>query len=294
MALDVSRTGGQPASELVQFWNEILEPKFTKYRHVLVDGLSLHSEAIFPKLEVPRGGAVLDVGCGFGDTALKLGERVGPDGVVLGVDCVPGFLEAARADAAEAGARNVSFEAADVENAEFERSFDFAFSRFGTMFFGNPVAGLRNIRQALKPGATFVMIVWRTIEDNPWVKLAKDVTLEHLPAPGEDARTCGPGPFSMANEEMVRGQLKAAGFSPDVAFERVDAPIRIGRDVQDAIGFQLALGPAGEIYREAGERAEWSHDMLVADLTRTLTPYLKDDGVYLSSSSWMIAAKAPL
>ncbi len=119
------------------------------------------------------------------------------------------------------------------------------FSRFGTMFFENPVAAMKNMRRALKPGGRFTMIVWRDMADNPWLSAAKAIALEHLPQPGADARTCGPGPFSMADQELVTAQMKAAGFT-DIVFERVDAPVRMGDSIDDAIGFQLALGPAGE------------------------------------------------
>ncbi len=279
-------------SELVQFWNEILEPKFTKYRHVLVGGLGKHSEAIFPRLAVKRGDHVLDVGCGFGDTAIQLASRVAPTGCVVGVDCVRGFLDIARRDAEMTPDLDVHFVQADVETAPFEPKFDHVFSRFGTMFFANPVAALRNIGRALKPGGAMTMIVWRRIEDNPWLKLAKDVALRHLPEPSDDGRSCGPGPFSMADEGLVRAQLASAGFD-NVAFERVDAPIRVGDDVEDAIGFQLALGPAGEIYREAGDLATERHAALVGDLTAALAPYADESGVYLASSSWMVTARRP-
>jgi len=281
-----------PSEELVSFWNEILEPKFTNYRHVLVDGLSRHSEKIFPKLPVKQGDHVLDVGCGFGDTAIQLARRVGPEGCVIGIDCVDGFLAFGRADADKAGLDNVAFQLADAQTAPFEPKFDFVFSRFGTMFFANPVVALRNIRCALKPGAPFTMIVWRRIEDNPWLKLPKEVTLQILPPPPPDGQSCGPGPFSMADEEMVRGQMKSAGYA-DVAFERIDAPIRVGDNVEDAIGFQLALGPAGEVYREAGEIAKQKHGVLVDALAEAISPYKKESGVYMDSSSWMIKARNP-
>lgn len=293
MATSAIEPALSPSEELCQFWNEVLEPKFIRFRHVLVGGLGLHSEAIFPKLAVSRGDTVLDVGCGFGDTALQLGERVGPEGCVLGIDCGRGFIEIARAEAKAAGDRVASFEVVDAQTAPFEPHFDHVFSRFGTMFFSNPVAALKNIRSALKPGGQLTMIVWRTLDDNPWLKLAKEVSLAHLPPPPEDGPSCGPGPFSMANQEMVTGQLRAAGFVDPIAFERIDAPIRIGHDVDDAIEFQLALGPAGEVYRLAGDAALERRDGLVAALREALAPYARADGVHLPSSSWMITARSP-
>jgi ubiquinone/menaquinone biosynthesis C-methylase UbiE len=279
-------------SEFVQFWNEILVPKFVRFKHVLVGGLGQHSAAIFPKLEVNPGERVLDAGAGFGDTAIMLAQRVGPEGHVTGVDCCDAFLEYGRQEAREQGIDNVVFEVADIQTRQFEPEFDLVFSRFGTMFFENPVVALRNMRTALKPGGRMTMIVWRTIDDNPWLGAAKAVALRHLPQPGADARTCGPGPFSMADQDTVTAQLHAARYS-DVVFERVDAPIRMGDTVEDAIDFQLALGPAGEVYREAGEVAERKHDDLVADLRTLLEPHVTEDGVYMDSSSWVISARNP-
>jgi SAM-dependent methyltransferase len=160
------------------------------------------------------------------------------------------------------------------------------------MFFQSPVAAMRNMRRALKPGGRFTMIVWRRIEDNPWLGAAKAIALAHLPQPGADARTCGPGPFSMADEDVVRAQMTAAGYR-DITFERVDAPVRMGDSIEDAIGFQLALGPAGEVYREAGDGAAAKHDDLVADLTKLLEPHVTADGVYMASSSWVASARNP-
>ena len=281
-----------PPSEFVQFWNEILVPKFVKYKHVLVGGLGKHSAAIFPKLEVNAGEQVMDAGAGFGDTAIMLAGRVGPTGHVTAVDCCDAFLDFGRKDAAAAGVANVNFIEADIQFTPFKPEYDLVFSRFGTMFFENPVAAMRNMRKALKPGGRFTMIVWRDMADNPWLGAAKAIALEHLPQPGADARTCGPGPFSMADQELVTGQMRAAGFT-DIVFERVDAPVRMGDTIDDAIGFQLALGPAGEVYREAGDKAVAGHDALVADLTRLLAPHVTDDGVFMASSSWVVSARNP-
>ncbi len=279
-------------SEFVDFWNEVLVPKFTKYRHILVGGLAHHSEKILPSLEVDQGDKVVDVGCGFGDTAIEFARRVGPSGAVLGIDCCNAFLEFGRADAKAAGVANVTFVEGDAQSYPFEPVHDFCFSRFGAQFFENPVAGLRNMRAALRPGGTMTIIVWRTIDDNPWLGLPKEVVLQYLPPPGDDARTCGPGPFSMADQGTVTKQLEIAGYT-DIGFERVDAPLMVGRTPEDAVGFQIALGPAGEVYREAGEEAERRHEEIDAALKTELAKYETPEGIVMDSSSWKISARNP-
>ena len=280
------------SNEFVDFWNDVLVPKFIKYRHILVGGLTHHSEKIFPTLEISEGDKAVDVGCGFGDTAIQIAKRVGPEGSVLGMDCCKAFLEFARADAKAAGISNVTFVEGDVQGYPFEPVHDFCFSRFGTQFFENPVAGLRSMRTSLKPGGIMTMIVWRTIDDNPWLGVPKQVILQHLPPPGDDARTCGPGPFSMADQDMVTKQLEIAGYD-DIQFERIDAPLMVGNTVDDAVNFQLAVGPAGEVYREAGDQAVAKHDEIIAALESELGKHVISDGVVMESSSWKIRARNP-
>lgn len=279
-------------SQHVNFWNDVLVPKFVRWKHIIVDGLTLHSEAIFPTLRVRPGDKVVDVGCGFGDTAIKLARLVGPTGSVLAIDCCDGFLEFGRRDAKDAGISNITFLEEDVQTYPFEPVHDFCFSRFGTQFFENPVAGLRNMRKSLKPGGIMTMIVWRGIKDNPWLGSAKDVVLRFLPPPGENAQTCGPGPFSMADTGVVTKQLEIAGYK-DVQFERVDAQVFVGKDLDDAVAFQLALGPAGEVYREAGTIAEERHEEIAQALRAQLAPHKGPNGVMMDSSSWKVTAINP-
>lgn len=279
-------------TEYVDFWNEILVPKFVRWKHIIVDGLSHHSAAVFPTLDVPEGGRIVDVGCGFGDTAIELARRAGPDGYVLGIDCCDAFLDYGRRDARAAGIGNVELVEADVQSYPFEGDFDLCFSRFGTQFFENPVAALRNMRRSLKPDARMVMIVWRTLDDNPWLGLPKQVVREFLPPPGEDARSCGPGPFSMADPETVTRQLEIAGYR-DIDFARVDAPVLVGRTPDEAVALQMDIGPAGEIVREAGELAERQRAEIVAAMKAALAAYETGEGVLMASSSWKVTARNP-
>jgi ubiquinone/menaquinone biosynthesis C-methylase UbiE len=279
-------------SQYVDFWNNVLVPKFVRWRHILVDGLTLHSAKVFPSLAVRPGDQVVDAGCGFGDTAIALARLVGPSGSVLAIDCCDGFLEYGRRDAKAAGVNNVTFLEADVQSYPFKPIHDFCFSRFGTQFFENPVAGLRNMRSSLKPGGTMTMIVWRGINDNPWLGFAKQIVLQHLPPPGENAQTCGPGPFSMADTGVVTKQLEIAGYN-DIKFEQIDAQVFVGKDLDDAVAFQLAIGPAGEVYREAGNVAEQHHDKIAGALKAELAKYQCPNGVMMDSSSWKVTAKNP-
>jgi len=282
-----------PRSQYVDFWNNVLVPKFVRWRHILVDGLTLHSAKVFPALAVRKGDSVVDAGCGFGDTAIQLARLVGPSGSVLAIDCCDGFLEYGRRDAEAAGLTNISFLEADVQTHAFKPIHDFCFSRFGTQFFENPVAGLRNMRASLKPGGTMTMIVWRGVKENPWLGHAREIVLRHLPPPGENAQTCGPGPFSMADTGVVIKQLEIAGYR-DVKFEQVDAQVFVGRDADDAVAFQLAIGPAGEVYREAGKLAQERHDEITAALKAELVKFQRPEGIMMDSSSWKVTARNPL
>lgn len=280
-------------SPLVDFWNEVLAPKFTRYQHILVGGLSRHSTAIMPVLNVNPGDRVLDAGCGFGDTSIALANRVAPGGDVLGVDCCASFVAQAWDRAEKGRVPNVRFATGDVERGIDEGPFDFAFARFGTMFFVSPVAGLRAIRRVLKPGAEFAHIVWRERADNPWLNDAKRVVQTFLPKPGADALTCGPGPFSMADEEITRAQMVAAGFT-DTEFKRIDAKVMVGRTIEEAIAFQLAIGPAGETFREAGAIGEERRADVEAALAEMFSKVETDaEGLWMDSSSWVITARTP-
>ena len=236
---------------------------------------------------------VVDLGCGFGDTAQRLASLVGEGGEVLGIDVSEPFVEMARKEAGEAGVENVRFAVGDVQVTEFEESFDYAFSRMGIMFFANPVAALRNVCRALTPGGQLCAVVWRRKEDNEWVRRAELVVDEYLDHPEEsDQPTCGPGPFSMANADTVSEQLKIAGFE-EISLQRCDLPLKIGNDMDHAVEFNMALGPAGEVLRLWEDRIDEIKPKIAADLRETLAEFEGPDGVYAPASTWIVSAVAP-
>jgi len=274
--------------EAITAWNTVLFDKFLRYRTQVSRGLTVHGERAITSL-LPRAGArVVDLGCGFGDTALELARRVGPTGSVVGVDAAERYLDIART---EIGAlANLRYEALDLETRAPDGPFDLAFSRFGTMFFARPVIALRNIRRALVPGGRLAMTVWRAKTANECFHLAEDAVRRVVGDPPKgDHITCGPGPFSMASADVVTDQLLSAGFT-DVSLARSDAPLCLGATIAEAIELALELGPAGEVARLAGLRAQ--RDQVEVALAEIFRALLGDSGVVARSSAWIVTATA--
>ena len=276
----------------VECWNEILTPKWIRFRHLLSGNGKIHSDISYADFGIQEGDKVLDIGCGFGETALEIAEIVGPRGEVLGIDCTDAFLDIANQERDAAGAANVRYEIGDAQVCDLPESyFDVVYSRFGVMFFQSAVRALRNANRTLKPGGKVCLIVWRALDDNPCWGAAKEIALRHLPPPKDTASTCGPGPFSMASEATDRAMLEAAGFPKVELFKRIDADVCIGRDIDEAIDYQLLVGPSGEIIREAGELGQQKLPDVRRDLQELMAPYLRDGGVWMPSSTWAIMAR---
>ncbi len=278
-------------SEAIEAWNTILFDKFCRFRHLVTKGLGAHGDAVLARHPPRLGMRVLDIGCGFGDTTLVIAQRVGIQGQAVGVDAAPRFIEAAAHEAAEIGVQNTQFLVKDVQSDPLEGPYDQAFSRFGTMFFANPVAALRNVRRA--PGAKLTIVVWRRREDNPWLYLAEQRVHTLVPEPEQHTEpTCGPGPFSMAGADTVSDILRGAGYT-DIMLERSDADICIGQNLEEAVEFAMALGPAGEIMRLAGVEAEKRKPEVIAALREVFSVYARPDGIIAPSSTWIISTRAP-
>jgi ubiquinone/menaquinone biosynthesis C-methylase UbiE len=280
---------------VIEAWNTVLFEKFLRFKHLLIDGLASHSDELFSRRLFPTGARVLDVGCGFGDSTVRIAREVGPTGAAVGNDCAANFIAAAERDARAAGVTNTAFFCADAQSDDLRGPYDQAFARFGTMFFMMPGAALRNIRRALKPGGVFTQVVWRKREDNPWLHEAELCVREIVPVVSHeetDQVHCGPGPFSMAGPDMVSAMLKAAGYQ-GISFERFDTDICIGRNLEDAIAFAMALGPAGEIIRLAGAEGERLQPRVVEALRTTLSRYVTAKGVWAPSSTWFISSRNP-
>jgi ubiquinone/menaquinone biosynthesis C-methylase UbiE len=277
---------------MVEAWNGVLYAKFLRFKHVLVDGLSQHSDAAFERCSYKQGERVLDIGCGFGDSTISIAKRLGASGAAVGVDCAENFIGAAEGEADKEGVSNASFFVGDAQVSELRGPYDHAFARLGTMFFAKPAAAMVNIRRALKPGGNFTQIVWRRREENPWLHKAEQCVKKIVPVTPAGGASGGPGPFSMAEPDAVSTMLLGAGFER-VSFERFDCEICIGRDMNDAIEFALAFGPSGEAMRLAGAEGERLKPQVIAALKESLAPFVRADGLSAPSSTWFISATNP-
>jgi ubiquinone/menaquinone biosynthesis C-methylase UbiE len=278
--------------EAIRAWDGPLFDRFLRFQPLIIDGFTRHGEAAMEALQPQPGERVLDIGCGFGDTTEVLAGLVAPGGTAVGVDAATRFIEYGLDAAAKAGIANVEYAVADVQTMDIGEPFDLAFSRFGTMFFANPVAAMRNVRRSLVPGGRLAMMVWRRREDNDWLYRAQRITEQIMSRPEEyDEPTCGPGPFSMADADTTSDVMQRAGFE-GVALQRFDVPMRIGTDLDQAIDIVTALGPAGEILRLAGDRAAHLHDRVDEALREGMADMVRPDGVFGMTSTWLVTARA--
>ena len=283
-----------PANEeSTEAWSGPLFERFVRFRPYVAEGLGQHGDAAMAAHPPRPGDRVLDIGCGFGDTTRRLAELVGPDGEAVGVDVSEPFVELAAKEAEEAGAANVSYRLGDVQIADLGGPYDYVFSRMGVMFFANPVQALRNVRGAMRPGGRVCFVVWRHKLDNGWVHEAERVVERYLEHPEEtEEPTCGPGPFSMADADVVSEQLAIAGFEA-IELRRSDLPLQMGAGLDDAVDLVMSIGPAGEVLRLWGDRAAEIRPKITADIRAVLEQFVTDTGVHAPSSTWIISATAP-
>ena len=247
--------------------------------------LRRHNEVLRRVAGVQPHDHVVDVGCGTGQTT-RQAARMAQAGSALGVDISAPAIERARELARTEGLRNVTFEHANAQVHRFpQERFDLAISRFGTMFFDDPIAAFANISRALRPAARLVMMVWQTHERNEW-----DVTIRQSLGAAEGlvpGASGGPDPFSLADPLAVTQILQATGFA-DVAFTDVNEPVFYGPDVAAALDWTRGFTCTREILKEldpaAAERA-------VGRLREAPAAHLTDDGVWFNSRAWIITAR---
>lgn len=285
IAVTPSSTEARNAAQ-IEYWNASAGRTWARYHEALDRQITpLGLEAI--RRLAPRAGErLLDIGCGCGQTTLELASRVGELGSVLGVDISAPMLEIATARQAHGGVGGVEFRQADAQVADLGRaSFDGVFSRFGVMFFGDPVEAFCNVRRALKPGGRLAFVCWRPLDANAWMAEPLSAARAYLP-PAQPTDPTAPGPFAFADATRVQGILGQAGFNA-ITVSRFDADIG-GGTLDEALDLALRIGPLGAAIREAPELMPQVAGPVREVLSRYETPH----GVLMPASVWIVTAVA--
>jgi len=278
-----------PNTEQITYWNEVSGPKWVMLGDTingLIEGLG---EAALNAAAPTAGEAVVDVGCGCGQTSLALAGRVGPKGRVLGLDISAPMLADARRRADLADAVNLEFIQADAQTFGVEAgSADLLFSRFGVMFFQNPSAAFANLRRALRPDGRLSFICWQAMERNPWMLLPVRAASAHieLPAPPEPGT---PGPYAFADPTRVKEVLEAAGYA-DISIEGFETEIDVmgERTPEQTAEFLMQMGPAARMLAEASQDTRAAAAEAIGE---ALAPHIRPDGIRLGAATWIVSAQ---
>lgn len=242
------------------------------------------------------GEQVIDVGCGAGSGTLEIAARVGAGGAVLGVDVSEPLIGRAQALAAglpDPDKASLRFQVADASRAVLPVArYDLLFSRFGVMFFDDPVAAFAHLRRALKPGGRLAFVCWRGAGENDWVRLPLGA-IAPLVGPAVPPPPEAPGPFSFGDRDRVERILAAAGFA-DVALAPVDHPIRFGEGasraaaIEDAVDLAFQVGP---LTRALAGHPDAVRAQARAAVRAAFAAKADDGAVTIAGASWVVTAR---
>jgi SAM-dependent methyltransferase len=272
--------------EQLRYWNEQGGPRWVRRQQQLDAQINQLGLVAMQRASIQPGECVLDVGCGCGQTSLELAESVGPSGSVLGVDLSQPMLARARERRDELKLTNLEFLHADAQTHRFEREyFDLVYSRFGVMFFENPVAAFTNLCSALRPNGRLCFVCWQALEKNEWARVPLMAATKHVPPPAPVSPDA-PGPFAFANPERVRHILTTAGFT-GINIASHEAALTMGgaATVDEAVDFLMEIGP---IARLLGDASADARARVVEELHTALASYAANGGVSMSGAAWIV------
>lgn len=274
------------AQQQYEYWNGPGGQRWAAAQDRIDHHIGILTEALMAFVVPKKGERILDIGCGGGTTAFMLREKVGPNGSVTGVDISAPNLALARARCHAANA-DVTFIEADASAYDFQPSFDLAFSRFGVMFFADPVAAFANIRKALVPGGRLAFVCWRAMKENDWA-LVPFASAKDLLPPQPPVDPNAPGPFAFADADRVRSVLHEARYR-DVLIKPHDTIMNMGASVEDAVDEALTIGP---LARAAAELDEPVRAEIRARITPELGRYQTKTGITPPAAVWFVDARA--
>jgi SAM-dependent methyltransferase len=275
--------------EQAEFWSQFA-PTWLELEDQLEEVGGPPGELAMDRLELLPGHKVVDLGCGTGRTTLELASRVGPSGQAVGVDISAEMLARGRERAARLGIRNVEFVHADIQVHDFgESRFDAAYSRFGVMFFTDPVTAFANVGRALRPGGALSFVCWQGVFDNEWMLIPGAAVAEvigslpPMPGPGE------PGPFSLADPGRVRAVLEAAGFGSVTITPHADHIVISEDRIPEVAVASARAGGVREALRDADDH---TRQRALAAIEQALRGRVQDGEVRASRGVLLVAASA--
>jgi SAM-dependent methyltransferase len=283
--------GALANADQAEYWNSESGRRWIAHQEALDQRFVPLTEMLMARAGVRSGACVVDVGCGTGATTLQLARAVGAYGSVLAVDISDPLLAVARRRLMQGGHATVRFVLGDAQIHRFERaSYDLVISRFGVMFFEDPVGAFRNLLGALRPGGRLAFVCWGPLEDNPWFALALQVGVEKL-GPPEPRPRRAPGPLALSEPDYIDEILNAAGFA-GIEIDRVDTWLPGAASAQEEAALASQLGPLARLLRERNADAAL-REQLTGELADRLMPYLSADGMRLPARLHLVTAAAP-
>jgi len=281
--------GHDQNADQIAYWNGPGGQRWADRQQAQDIVLAPVADALIDRAKAKAGERLLDVGCGSGAISIALARRVGPTGHVTGIDISGPMLARAR-ETAPAGVP-IDFILADATIYPFvSDSFDLLVSRFGVMFFADPVLSFANMRRGMRRGGRLAFACWREPRENPFFMAPLQAVYKHVPKLPQVGPE-DPGPFSFASEQRVNRILSEAGFS-GIAMEpcKLALDVAVGRGLDSAVQGALEIGPA------ARALAEQPPDVVAAaarSIREALAPYAKGQTVPLPASIWIVTANAP-
>ena len=278
----------QPNAGMAEFWNGNGGKNWVSREARLESSLKVFGQQAIHAGGIRSGQSILDIGFGCGETTVELAQQVEPKGQVNGVDISEAMVAAAEKKALEKGVSNVSFECADAQTKAFPGDYyDLVFSRFGVMFFDNPIGAFKNIYASLKPGGRLAFVCWAPRDQNAWVGLPLEVVAKHLSLPAPPASD-EPGPFSLSEESRVKDILSAAGFT-NISVESFQTSFVLGGNVDEASSFLMQLAPSGSAINNA-QADEETRARIALDMAELLKSHVNNDGVSMSAAALLVTA----
>jgi SAM-dependent methyltransferase len=244
------------------------------------------TDALLAAAALDEGEAVLDIGCGCGATTFSAARAVGRFGAVHGIDVTPSMLDIARTRLASSRLPNVTLAAADAQTDRLPGPADLAISRFGTMFFDDPVAAFANIRRALRPGGRLCIATWQPLDANAWLVIPGAALLHWITLPELDGE--GPGMFSQSEPAALAATMAAAGFD-DVEDQPIKLALPIGADPDEALSRLADTG----VGRAALDAVPVPTRVAAQDAVRAaLAEHQRADGVHLGAAILITTARS--